>query len=243
MNILSCKLFNASKRKDSILASYNDPINHELVMQLNSYINQDEDSNVSEATIDSGVSEYTVDYAYTKDDIKDALQDSDTSDDVKDIEDTNSENSVGTSNSVNENTDSVDDNDGSSEDEDQPNDEESDVEQIVHSTSRSKDDEEANSTEITQSVLINASRYNFKKDVAVQTDIIMGTLNSVDDTAGVSRIQIKDNELWIYYLDSINLNTVMSDVIARLYNSGYYYLEFNRLARTDNAIVFEIVQR
>lgn len=69
---------------------------------------------------------------------------------------------------------------------------------------------------------------------------IKGALNSQQDTAGVNRLITKENELWIYYNDDINLNNVMTQVIEYLNASGYTYLEFNRLARSDNAIVFQI---
>ena len=68
---------------------------------------------------------------------------------------------------------------------------------------------------------------------------IKGYLNANSSTAGASRIGVKDNELWIYFEDSINLNNVMSAVIEYMSNP-YPYLAFNRLARSDNAIVFEI---
>lgn len=71
---------------------------------------------------------------------------------------------------------------------------------------------------------------------------VKDTLNMKDDTKGVERTQIKkdDKELWIYYNDEINLNSIMSPVIESLNASGYSYLQFNRLARSDNAIVFEV---
>lgn len=78
--------------------------------------------------------------------------------------------------------------------------------------------------------------HDFKSDC----DIIKGTLNSRQDTSGVIRTTVKDSEMWLYYNDSINLNTVMAQVIDFVSGAGYNYLEFNRLARSDNAIVFEI---
>lgn len=72
------------------------------------------------------------------------------------------------------------------------------------------------------------------------SEIIKCTLNARADAAGVNRILVKDNELWIYYNDSVNLNGVMGVVIEFLNNSGYPYLAFNRLARSENAMVFEI---
>ena len=74
----------------------------------------------------------------------------------------------------------------------------------------------------------------------IPLDEIKGTLNHVADTAGVSRIEMKDHELWIFYNDEVNLNNIMTEVIELLNNTGYTYRSFNRLARSNNAIVFEI---
>lgn len=70
---------------------------------------------------------------------------------------------------------------------------------------------------------------------------LKGTLNMRQDTCGVDRVQFKDDEVWIYYNDKINLNNVMSVVIEVLNAANYTYLEFNRLARSDNAMVFQII--
>lgn len=77
-------------------------------------------------------------------------------------------------------------------------------------------------------------------NVLDQVDVIKGTLNGSEATSGVSRIQVKENEFWIYYKDDINLNNIMTDVIEYMNAAGYTDLEFNRLARSDNAIVFVI---
>ena len=69
---------------------------------------------------------------------------------------------------------------------------------------------------------------------------IKGSLNLVESLAGVTRVASKEGEVWIYYNDDTNLNNIMTDVIdfiAKAYSS----LEFNRLARSDNAIVFEVL--
>ena len=71
---------------------------------------------------------------------------------------------------------------------------------------------------------------------------IKGILNADASTFGVQRVQEKDKEVWIYYNDDINLNDVMVEVIEMMNKAGYTYLEFNRLARTDNAIVFVIIK-
>lgn len=75
----------------------------------------------------------------------------------------------------------------------------------------------------------------------IQVETIKSSLNNVAESAGVQRVAIKNNELWIYYDDDKNLNNIMTSVIDFLLKAGYANLEFNRLARSDNAIVFEII--
>ena len=91
------------------------------------------------------------------------------------------------------------------------------------------------SEEINESVKIEGSTNHIQ---TLLTDL-KSTLNLVDTTKGVLRTAFKENEVWIYYDDAINLNNIMTDVIdsvAKLYPTN---LEFNRLARSDNAIVFD----
>ena len=78
-------------------------------------------------------------------------------------------------------------------------------------------------------------------DMKQVVDQIKSLLNLQDTTTGVNRILVKDSELWIYYNDNINLNNVMASAIEALNAAGYTYLEFNRLARSDNAMVFQIL--
>ena len=77
-------------------------------------------------------------------------------------------------------------------------------------------------------------------DIVNESNIIKGTLNGIQDTAGVLRIATDDNELWIYYKDEVNIGDIMVDVIETLNGANYTYLTFSRLARSNNAIVFDI---
>lgn len=88
---------------------------------------------------------------------------------------------------------------------------------------------------VEESTFINAS-------TDLDIEVLKGTLNSREDTQGVARVQQKENELWLYYSDDVNLNNIMTNVIE--YSTSYYSnLTFNRLARSENAIVFEINNR
>jgi len=89
---------------------------------------------------------------------------------------------------------------------------------------------------ITSSTLIQTTL----DDLVSECEIIKGTLNAREDTKGVNRLQVKEDELWIYYNDDVNLNDTMVEVIGVLNSTGYTYLKFNRLARSNNAIVFDI---
>lgn len=97
---------------------------------------------------------------------------------------------------------------------------------------------------VEEATAVNSSleRTYVQDNMYLEVQDIKGILNALEDTKGVQRVGIKnENELWIYYNDSINLNNVMGPVIEELNKPGYTYLEFNRLARSDNAIVFIIM--
>lgn len=81
-----------------------------------------------------------------------------------------------------------------------------------------------------------------KPEQLVNIEVLKGSLNAREDLAGVLRVLVKEKEqeIWIYYNDNINLNNIMVDVIEFVKNAGFDVLEFNRLARSDNAIVFSI---
>ena len=76
----------------------------------------------------------------------------------------------------------------------------------------------------------------------IDIDSLKGLLNSTDNTSGVIRAK-HDNEkceLWLYYNDAVNLNDVMTPTIELIEAANYYYLTFSRLARSANAMVFEV---
>lgn len=71
--------------------------------------------------------------------------------------------------------------------------------------------------------------------VAVSTlDSIHATLNECPNTAGIRASRQLGDEMWLYYQDTINLNKIMESVIEAVPDNW----EFNRLARSNNAIVF-----
>lgn len=97
-------------------------------------------------------------------------------------------------------------------------------------------------TQVTASCGVSLPRIDVTDDMNNQVESIKGTLNSQQLTCGVTRVAVKNDEVWCYYNDSVNLNEVMVEAIDLVSKAGYSYLEFNRLARSDNAIVFVIIK-
>lgn len=218
--IYASKLYKASKRKDAIRAAIENPVNTELVAQLAKYLDKEYQkpeyvnpsaSAASESESDTGLNPNLGDDFSPSDNLVHVPSGGGDLGPMPDV-------------------DGVEDNlfndDADSESDDTPSDDSGlDVSDDV------ADDVEPVAVE--ESTKITAS-------TDIDKQVMKGTLNSRQDTNGVNRIQQKESELWIYYNDDINLNNVMTQVIELLSTSDPN-LEFNRLARTDNAIVFQIV--
>lgn len=71
----------------------------------------------------------------------------------------------------------------------------------------------------------------------VDTDEIERCLNEGPQSSGVRRVTLSGSELWIYYKDNINLNSVMDATISTVTDMCPNW-KFSRFARTYNAIVF-----
>lgn len=225
MPLLNCKLYRASKRKSNILGAISDPINSELVKQLRSYLD------------DKYLTSDYLDPTETSVDDTAKNEPSSKSDDDNDrrpsVHSQPPQPHVARPDShISDDADNLPDLDTSSDEDD-------------------KDDTDSNTGESTSSNLQSASQVSSDPvlssaqiseiDISDYAQEVINTLNLRDDTCGVTRSIFKGNEFWIYYNDKINLNSVMSVVLDVLASAGYTHLEFNRLARTDNAIVFDVV--
>lgn len=216
-SITASKLFRSSTRKAAILAALEDPINTELVTQLDEYIG---------------------------DEYKDLLKPSKTSEaepikdpDVDTAEDNNTfDRPMG--NKVAKFTP----NDPSLSE--KYEDELAGIDGEVPGMGSEFND--TNSATKLSGKRIAADTATLSPDLNIHASIMQlagelkGALNIRSDTAGVTRVSAKNDEVWIYYADDINLNNVMGKVLDLLSLSGYNYLLFNRLARTDNAMVFTL---
>lgn len=183
--IYTCKLYKAHKNKDAINAAIINPVNTELIKQI-------EDLDVIENKEDPELS--------FDDFQEDPLEGLDIADvDNEDL-------------GIDHSKDMDDEIDDDVSENDLDDDESSDIDELEDVV----EDEEP-----------------------ISPESIQEFLNDQDSTSGVSRVVEKDSEIWIHYNDKINLNNVMEDVIARL-SKEYPEAEFNRLARTENAIVFVV---
>lgn len=260
--IYASKLYKASPRKEKIRAAIENPVNVELVTQLAEYLDEEyqqpqylkkgysenispeqhaghsgkssgiSNDNSSGGFSGGGGSSYSGSPSMNMDDVvldKDGnpMEDPESAEGVVD----NDENSL--------------DSDFSESDLSQVNDDESipgegleDVEEAtnIHDNSLSSPLIHTDAERLDEPADDNS------KEVILQNNVesIKTMLNATPDTAGVERLLIKDSEMWIYYNDYINLNNVMSPVIEFFNRGSFTYLEFNRLARSTNAIVFQI---
>lgn len=230
--ILASKMFKASPRQKEILAAIDDVANLELVQQLDEYLD-DEFITMKYGT------DTTTDVDYTDDaidDIDNAPQD-DSAPAFNRPSPSHSSGSPATftpnddESLMDKHGDELEDLENNAPELEKSSDEPVDTNSAVKAKSTAKP--------IVADTIVNPFVDLYASLVGVANEI-KGTLNVRQDTAGVSRVQIKNDELWIYYNDDINLNNVMANVIDVLNAANYKYFEFNRLARTDNAIVFTV---
>lgn len=223
--IYSCKLYKASKRKDKIQAAITNPMNSELVTQLAEYL--DEEYQNPMYTEGEGSS-----------DSNDVSIDSKAS--ASDSSSTSSSPSSSTSGGLGSFPASrldfepySEEDDSELEIDDEP---QSDLEMDGEVIDDSEVSEVADIEDTDDDVEIESSN-NVEVDL---TDEIRALLNDSDEASGVNRVLSKESELWVYYNDDVNLNNVMGPAIELVSKSGYNSLEFNRLARSANAIVFQV---
>lgn len=211
--ILASKLYKTSRYKAKIDSALADPVNQELVTQLSSYLDDD--------TIDTLKS-------MTPDTSSDSETDLDTNNDDQSTTSSDKTNSPPSPPSYGQHSGS-----SLSGRADEFTNDFSDTDDNGGSDNADVDNEPAGSDDSVESAEDIAER-----PVLSNSDEIMAMLNDNPTTSGINRIASKGNETWIYYNDSINMNDILTNVIECLHVDGCQDLEFNRLARSDNAVVF-----
>lgn len=209
------KLFVTSSRKSSIIASMNDPSNARLVMQLSSYL----DPQYRKAEYLERQDEEE-DYIDLEDDFE-VPEEQPEQDDSGFDQPSFSTPPAGPSYDLEDlpdNSDTVDD----APETDMPEGDNPDVQ-----------DEMKGEISESEDIVVDSPVLDTAK-------LIRDYLNSDELTSGVNRVIKKNSELWIYYNDDINLNKIMGTVVELVESKLGSGATFNRLARSDNAIVFEV---
>lgn len=225
--IYTSRLYRSSKLKDKITSTIDNPINTELVKQLESYIDETS-SDTTENTLvelhdddqslevnDDAANETAEDFETNDPHNENIFVDDDASDDTP-------------------TEDRTDDSDDAADDEDSDDDSLENVPGVILEGQELAGDY----VEAATALYSTPKRAEFDGDV----NVIKGTLNLREETSGVVRVSLDKNELWVYYNDDTNLNAVMVDVIDVIERAGYNFLKFNRLARSNNAIVFDVAK-
>lgn len=243
--IFAAKLYRTSNRKAKIASALADPVNMELVQQLKSYLTDEPEDAKEPEVIEVSVDDDVLVKKPEPKEVHEVInpETDSSSSELEDPVNTDAETPdlepriVDEKSDDNESSDTDRSDSNSSDDDDSVGSESSRSESSVfHSPGRLENTSVDSSTTIPSCAVSSSICDKIRVDAAA----IKGTLNMRDDTRGVSRIFVRDDELWIYYQDKVNLNSVMEPVIALLNSAGFTNLEFNRLARTENAIVFEI---
>lgn len=221
--IFASKLYKASPRKEKIKAALNNPINSELVGQLANYLDEEYRLNEDSQPTTNHSSPEGNESETSNDDFKAAgggfhggiprMG--------------NGLNSPELEDDVEPTGDDI------SNEGDEP------VSEVLNDDIPEESIDEVSEEEVESATDIESSTSLTDTDVLG----VRNLLENDESTCGVDRIVTKDDEVWFYYDDSINLNKVMTPVIEKLESSEWDNLEFNRLARTSNAIVFQIRER
>lgn len=213
-SVYGSKFYKASKYTDRINAAIANPLNIELVNQLSSYLDDE----------------------YHKLRYLDPDKLADEQDQLADEQDQLADNSI----------DDIDSDlaglevDGDFNEDNlvrYPNQDSGELEIDNDNSNLANDTDSISSVNNATTIAEDAVAVNSSTDLDI--DVLKGTLNSRNDTQGITRVQKKENELWLYYSDNTNLNNIMTDVIEYI-SEASTSLIFNRLARSENAIVFEI---
>lgn len=207
--IYSSKLYKASSRKDKIRANINNPINVELVQQIADYVDANEPKQ-----LDTKVNEPS----------ESVVKRSDHPAPNRGADKINhsSESDVSPSDDIEPMPGLIVDEETIS-DEPQPAQPEDESAEEINESEKLTDDTVQGAEGICSSIDINQ---------------IKDELNDSPLTEGVIRVANKAREIWVYFNDNTNLNDIMVNVIDSIFSRYGAQLEFNRLARSENAMVF-----
>ena len=238
--IVASKIFKGSKNQSKILAEIQDPVNKELVEQLDSYVSID-------------------DYNELADKLKDAEAElSELKEGSPDIEgpemvnptkggpsksSTSSPSFAGHSSSGTFDSTEFDSGDFSDMEDAEFDEDLGEAEPAGDDSLYLEDDEPvAESTKVKKSPVV-ASTYVTMEKVSHAVHEIPGTLNLREETKGATHATLRgtsSNEIWVFYDDEVDLSKILGDIDQVIKESGYYFIDFNRVARDEHAVVFNV---
>lgn len=240
--IRQSKMFKSSKRQSKILAAYADPVNKPLVKQIRSYVDGKEVDSLVEVKIDP-----EAESAAKREQMAKAQTNSESPQDAQNSPSASPAPSHGPAPSGGSHvapasftpSESFGDSDFDfSDDAGIPEDLEP-----AESTGSDESEPIDESTKIVGKSQITATNHVTVETVTRTVNELKGYLNLSEDTAGVIYAVLKggsDNEVWVYYDSEVDINSVLEGVTKAFEVAGYCFLEFSRVSRKDNAIVFSI---
>lgn len=218
--IYASKMFAASKNQDKIAKALVDPLNGELVQQLRSYLDDDFLKEAKEHREAVQLSEPKESPNTESEGSRDENPAPDRAHDSSNPSPAPRHSSTSDFSELSD-MGVPDANDGIDLDNEKPEEPDNSESQSSEDTS----DEISEATDITSDVC------------RLDTDEIEQRLNEDAQSSGVRRVTLSGSELWIYYKDNINLNSVMDATISIVTDMCPNW-KFSRFARTYNAIVF-----
>lgn len=241
--ILNSKLYKGSKRKESILSAMS-AINTPLAVQLKSYLSEESKREVDQAKFDQEVKD---------EEIQDLAEDI-ANEESGEVPSGESSSSFGGGHSSSpmsftpshggggSHMSSGDLADSSEPDLGDTPDLDIDTSE-PESEHAAEDVEESTTSNLENQKPVVSNTFVSINHVAQDVSEIPGLLNLKDETKGVINATIKggpDSTVWIYYDNDVDISKILDKVISTLNLSGYFYLDFNRIARDQNAVVFDI---
>ena len=120
-----------------------------------------------------------------------------------------------------------------------PDDADSTVEELGIVDDEAEDNSSISEDDFTETDEPQSDNIDSEDPTVDDTDRLEAALNGNSNTQGVIRCAEKDDEIWVYYNDDINISKILPDIMDELDASNITDMSFSRIARSNNAIVFD----
>lgn len=102
-----------------------------------------------------------------------------------------------------------------------------------------EDDSSASEEDFPETDELQSDNIDSEDSTVDDIDRLEAALNGSSNTQGVIRCAEKDDEIWVYYNDDINISKILPDIMDELDANNITDISFSRIARSNNAIVFD----